>query len=50
MSLNDITDSFSQYAKGNTKQCQHLKELLEQAIIQLEEEQEIPIVIKKVKK
>lgn len=46
MSLNDITDSFGQYAKGNSKQCEHLKELLRQAIIQLEEEQEVPILVK----
>ncbi len=46
MSLNDITDSFGQYAKGNSKQCVHLKELLRQAIIQLEEEQEVPIIVK----
>ena len=52
MSLNDISDSFSQYAKGNNKQCEHLKELFSQAIIQLEEEQleEIKIEIIKKKK
>ena len=52
MSFNDIADSFSQYPKSNGKQCKHLKELLAQAIMQLEEEQleEIKIEVKKKKK
>ncbi len=49
MSLNDITDSFGQYAKVNPKQCKHIKEMLNQAIMQLEEEEEIHIIVKKKK-
>ena len=48
MSLNDITDSFGQYAKDSPKQCKHLKEMLNQAILQLEEE-EIQIIVGKKK-
>lgn len=44
MSFNDISDAFSQYPK-TSKQCKHLKELFNQAIQQLEEENEIPIVL-----
>ena len=50
MSYNDINDLFSQYSKNaKNKQCKHLKELFNQAIIQLEEENslEIPLEIKK---
>jgi len=32
---------FSQYSKGNPKNCQHLKELFEQAVTQMIEEGEI---------
>ena len=49
MSFNDITDSFSQYPKTN-KECKHLKELFNQAIQQLQEENEIEVVISKPKK
>lgn len=53
MSYNDISDMFSEYSKGNSKNCKHLKELFEQAIIQMVEEEAIevaPITIKKSKK
>ncbi len=50
MSYNDIAYSFSQYEPTKSKNCEHLKELFIQAIVQLEEEQEIPIVIKSKKK
>lgn len=49
MSYNDISYSFSQYPKGISKNCKHLKELFNQAAMQLEEEQEIPIIVKKEK-
>ena len=45
MSLNDITNSFGQYVKDNPKQCKHFKEMLNQAIMQLEEE--IQIIVHK---
>ena len=41
MSYNDIGDMFSQYSKGDPKNCQHLKELFEQAVTQMIEEGEI---------
>ena len=50
MSFNDLAYSMSKYPKGKGKNCEHLKELFNQAIAQLEEEQEIPIVVKKRKK
>ena len=53
MSYNDISDMFSEYSKGNSKNCKHLKELFEQAIIQMVEEELIevsPPTIKKSKK
>lgn len=50
MSYNDIADFFSQYPPGKSKNCKHLKELFCQAISQLEEEEEIPIVLKHNKK
>ena len=46
MSYNDIAYSFSQYPRNTNKNCKHLKELFNQAVMQLEEEQEIPITIK----
>ena len=50
MSYNDIGDMFSQYSKGDPKNCQHLKELFEQAVTQMIEEGEIvnPISASKV--
>ncbi|NIM26118.1 MAG: hypothetical protein GTN35_03845 [Nitrososphaeria archaeon] len=50
MSYNDIAYSFSQYQPGKSKNCKHLKELFAQAMTQLEEEQEIPILVKEKKK
>ncbi|MEK9681623.1 MAG: hypothetical protein VW081_01940 [Nitrosopumilus sp.] len=53
MSYNDISDMFSEYSKGNSKNCKHLKELFEQAIIQMMEEEMIevaPITVKKPRK
>ena len=49
MSFNDIADSFSQYP-NTSKECKHLKELFNQAIQQLQEENEIELVISKSKK
>lgn len=50
MSYNDIADFFSQYSSGDSKNCKHLKELFAQAKLQLEEEQEIPVIVKQLKK
>jgi hypothetical protein len=53
MSYNDISDMFAEYSKGNSKNCKHLKELFEQAVIQMVEEEAMeiaPMTIKKSKK
>ena len=50
MSYNDIAYSFSQFPNKNPKDCKHLKELFNQALVQLNEEYETPIVIKTKKK
>ena len=44
MSYNDIRDMFAKYSKGETKNCKHLKELFEQAMAQMIEEDEIIIL------
>jgi len=43
MSYNDISDMFGEYTKSNSKNCQHLKELFEQAIVQMIDEGEIEV-------
>lgn len=50
MSYNDIAYSFSLYPKEANKNCKHLKELFIQEALQLQEEQEIPIIVKRNKK
>ena len=39
MSYNEIAETFSEYSKGKSSNCQHLIELFQQAMIQMEEEQ-----------
>jgi len=39
MSYNEIAETFSEYSKGKSSNCQHLIELFQQAIIQMEEEE-----------
>ena len=41
MSYNEIAETFSEYSKVKSKNCQHLIELFEQAMIQMQEEEEI---------
>ncbi len=50
MSYNDIAYSFSLYPKEKSKNCKHIKELFIQAALQLQEEEEIPIIVKEKKK
>ena len=42
MSYNEIAETFSEYSKGKSSNCQHLIELFQQAMIQMEEEVECP--------
>ena len=44
MSYNEIAETFSEYSKGKSSNCQHLIELFQQAMIQMEEEEELLIV------
>ena len=44
MSYNEIAETFSEYSKGKSKNCQHLIELFQQAMIQMEEEEQIIMV------
>ena len=39
MSYNEIAETFSEYSKVKSKNCQHLIELFEQAMIQIQEEE-----------
>ena len=39
MSYNEIAETFSEYSKVKSKNCQHLIELFEQAMIQMQEEE-----------
>lgn len=39
MSYNEIAETFSEYSKGKSSNCQHLIELFQQAMIQMEEEE-----------
>lgn len=50
MSYNDVAYMFSLYPKDTNKNCKHLKELFIQATLHLQEEQEIPIIVKENKK
>ena len=43
MSYNEIAETFSEYSKVKSKNCQHLIELFEQAMIQIQEEEIILI-------
>ena len=44
MSYNEIAETFSEYSKGKSSNCQHLIDLFQQAMIQMEEEEELIIV------
>jgi len=44
MSYNEIAETFSEYSKGKSPNCQHLIELFEQAMIQMQEEEELLLV------
>ena len=44
MSYNEIAETFSEYSKVKSKNCQHLIELFQQAMIQMEEEEQIIMV------
>ena len=39
MSYNEIAETFAEYSKTKSKNCQHLIELFQQAMIQIEEEE-----------
>jgi|TARA_B110000438_G_scaffold50906_1_gene51357 glutamate racemase len=43
MSYNEIAETFSEYSKVKSKNCQHLIELFEQAMIQMQEEEIIMV-------
>ena len=45
MSYNEIAETFSEYSKGKSSNCQHLIELFQQAMIQMEEEEEELLVV-----
>jgi len=45
MSYNEIAETFSEYSKGKSSNCQHLIELFQQAMIQMEEEEEQLLVV-----
>ena len=45
MSYNEIAETFSEYSKGKSSNCQHLIELFQQAMIQIEEEEEELLVV-----
>jgi len=36
MSYNEIAETFSEYSKGKSSNCQHLIELFQQAMIQMD--------------
>ena len=44
MSYNEIAETFSEYSKGKSSNCQLLIELFQQAMIQIEEEEKIIMV------
>ena len=41
MSYNEIAETFAEYSKGKSSNCQHLIELFQQAMIQMEEEEQL---------
>ena len=43
MSYNEIPETFSEYSKVKSKNCQHLIELFEQAMIQMQKEEIIMV-------
>ena len=45
MSYNEIAETFAEYSKGKSSNCQHLIELFQQAMIQMEEEEEQLLVV-----
>ena len=45
MSYNEIAETFSEYSKGKSSNCQHLIELFQQAMIQMQEEEEEGLLI-----
>ena len=45
MSYNEIAETFSEFSKGKSSNCQHLIELFQQAMIQMEEEEEELLVV-----
>ena len=45
MSYNEIAETFSEYSKGKSSNCQHLIELFQQAMIQMEEEEEQLLIV-----
>ena len=45
MSYNEIAETFSEYSKGKSSNCQHLIELFQQAMIQMEEEEEELLIV-----
>ena len=44
MSYNEIAETFSEYSKEKSSNCQHLIELFEQAMIQIQEEEQLLLV------
>ena len=44
MSYNEIAEPFSEYSKGKSSICKHLIELFQQAMIQMEEEEDLLVV------
>ena len=44
MSYNEIAETFGEYSKGKSSICQHLIELFQQAMIQMEEEEKLLLV------
>ena len=44
MSYNEIANTFSEYSKKKSNNCQHLIELFEQAMIQMQEEEQLLLV------
>ena len=44
MIYNEIAETFGEYSKGKSSNCQHLIELFQQAMIQMEEEEKLLLV------
>ena len=49
MSYNEIAETFGEYSKGKSSNCQHLIELFQQAMIQMEEEELLIVEHPKIK-